>query len=480
MKTFLTFTFLALILLSTLTTVNAQPDSISSIFMGGDRYDKFEKVIRTRDGGYGFIGIFRSEIENSSPAFLGKLNSEQDSLWTVQTIGSQFTAKWLKDIVEVDDSMLIEMGVIAPQHISAGLFITGYSAQGDSLWGKVYFDTSRGMLGSTIIKGNENTLYIFGGNVDGGFMFTMSLNGDSLNFTQLDGVPSISNAKLTSDGGMILFGDRVTNQQPEWYDLFLAKLTSEHEVEWYQEYGNESRQMPVKVVQTEDGGYLIGSAFVDSNDYTRDIQLRKLTNDGELIWSSIYGRDDYGFIGDFYELQDGTILISGSQSNIQSGQSDGWLAQIDTEGEIIWECNFGRGEENHLGSICATGENSFAIAGWTTSARGDTDAWILNIALPLETYFGDFILHPSAFSLSSFPSPFNSSTVVSFSSPFSGEVRVALVDLSGRRIKEWIPAFTGMTDHRFAVDGAGLSAGTYWLKVEQGGRVASTRLVLVK
>lgn len=87
--------------------------------------------------------------------------------------------------------------------------------------------------------------------------------------------------------------------------------------------------------------------------------------------------------------------------------------------------------------------------------------------------------------LTAYPNPFNSATIVSFSSPFSGMARASLVDISGREIKEWIPAYAGMMsgvpgEVRFVVDGAGLSAGTYWLKVEQGSHVASTRLVLVR
>ena len=94
---------------------------------------------------------------------------------------------------------------------------------------------------------------------------------------------------------------------------------------------------------------------------------------------------------------------------------------------------------------------------------------------------GNVIL-PNALTLNpAFPNPFNSTTIVSFKSPFTGAVRVSLVDIDGRELKTWIPTSVGMMkEGRFVVDGAGLSAGTYWLKVTQGGQTASTRLVLVK
>lgn len=92
---------------------------------------------------------------------------------------------------------------------------------------------------------------------------------------------------------------------------------------------------------------------------------------------------------------------------------------------------------------------------------------------------------PTLLSLSSFPSPFNSSTLVTFSSPYLGEARASLRDVTGREIAGWVPAYAGTRsgspgEVRFIIDGTELSAGTYWLKVEQGRQSASTRLVLVK
>ena len=89
---------------------------------------------------------------------------------------------------------------------------------------------------------------------------------------------------------------------------------------------------------------------------------------------------------------------------------------------------------------------------------------------------------PSALLLNPpFPSPFNSTAIVSFQTPFAGVVQACLVDASGRVVRGFeIPPFAGMKNGRFLIDGAGLSAGTYWVKVAQGGQNATQRGVLVK
>ncbi len=82
--------------------------------------------------------------------------------------------------------------------------------------------------------------------------------------------------------------------------------------------------------------------------------------------------------------------------------------------------------------------------------------------------------------LTSYPSPFNSSAVISFNSAFAGDVKLSIRDISGRLIRQRVETVPGAGEMEFRINGAGLSTGTYWLNIEQNGRVGSTRLVLVK
>jgi hypothetical protein len=99
------------------------------------------------------------------------------------------------------------------------------------------------------------------------------------------------------------------------------------------------------------------------------------------------------------------------------------------------------------------------------------------------TVTGDhpFISVPRLLSLSpAFPSPFNSSAFVDFATPFAGQIRASLVDLNGREWTKWTVSQAEPGVGRFVINGGGLASGQYWLKVEQGGRMAGTRVVMVK
>jgi len=88
-------------------------------------------------------------------------------------------------------------------------------------------------------------------------------------------------------------------------------------------------------------------------------------------------------------------------------------------------------------------------------------------------------LLPTSLTLSTpFPSPFNSSTVVSYSTPFTSPLNATLVDISGRELTKWTWLQTGQGS--ITIDGACLATGEYWLRLEQDGNIATTKLVLVR
>ena len=79
-----------------------------------------------------------------------------------------------------------------------------------------------------------------------------------------------------------------------------------------------------------------------------------------------------------------------------------------------------------------------------------------------------------------FPSPFNSTAILSFQTPFNEQLEATLMDMSGREWTKWTAMQAAPGEGRLVIDGTGLSAGTYWLQVRQGGNVAAQRVTLVR
>ncbi len=88
---------------------------------------------------------------------------------------------------------------------------------------------------------------------------------------------------------------------------------------------------------------------------------------------------------------------------------------------------------------------------------------------------------PLSFSLSkAYPNPFNSSTFVTYSTPYTGNIRASLMDISGREWTRWTEEMARPGEGRIRINAGTLGSGLYWLRLEQNGREAVTRLVLVR
>ena len=78
------------------------------------------------------------------------------------------------------------------------------------------------------------------------------------------------------------------------------------------------------------------------------------------------------------------------------------------------------------------------------------------------------------------PNPFNAATVVAFVLARESTVDLAAYDLRGRRIAVLLRGPLDAGTHRVTWDAAGLSSGSYQLRLSAGGRVTVARAVLVK
>ncbi|NEX16035.1 MAG: hypothetical protein C1943_05220 [Halochromatium sp.] len=100
---------------------------------------------------------------------------------------------------------------------------------------------------------------------------------------------SLTRAIQTADGGYALIGVGDL-------DVFLIKLSPTGDLEWSRYYDDpnegtyQNSDNPRAIVQTADGGYLLGlAAEIDEWDYMHDGALLKLSPTGLIEWQFLYG-----------------------------------------------------------------------------------------------------------------------------------------------------------------------------------------------
>lgn len=88
---------------------------------------------------------------------------------------------------------------------------------------------------------------------------------------------------------------------------------------------------------------------------------------------------------------------------------------------------------------------------------------------------------PKQYSLEqNYPNPFNPLTYISFSLPKAGDVRLAVYDVKGQKVKELINGYRPAGQHQYIFNGEGLSSGLYFYRIEAGSFSAVKRMLLIK
>jgi len=87
---------------------------------------------------------------------------------------------------------------------------------------------------------------------------------------------------------------------------------------------------------------------------------------------------------------------------------------------------------------------------------------------------------PMAFTISSFPNPFNPRATIRFTLPASCHARLALFDLAGREVYRISEGEFSAGVHAVVMDVADLAAGIYWVRLEAGGRTETAKAVVLK
>ncbi|QRR00888.1 T9SS type A sorting domain-containing protein [Dyadobacter sandarakinus] len=170
----------------------------------------------------------------------------------------------------------------------------------------------------------------------------------------------------TADGGYILGGrpntdagiafDKSEADRGEW-DYWIVKIGADGKKQWDKTLGGESYDMLTSIIQTLDGGYLVGGrsqsqAVADKsepnrgNPYTDDYWVIKLAADGTKEWDKTIGGDNQDRLGSILQVDDGYILAGVSASSVSGDRTvprpgpyvpEVWLVKIGFNGTKIWD-----------------------------------------------------------------------------------------------------------------------------------------------
>jgi len=214
------------------------------------------------------------------------------------------------------------------------------------------------------------------------------------------GQEQLSAAFPASDGGWILGGSSSSEKSAlvkdakdpfgKWEDGFgnldywAVKLDKKGNMEWQRTIGGEYADQLRSVIQTADGGYLLGgySNSPESGNKTEkcygtgDYFVVKLDRDGETEWQKSYGGSEDDQLYVVHQAYDGNYILAGNSNSGTSGNknasngkgTDFWVLKIDLRGEILWQETFDIGQTDLLTSLVENGDHTFLLGGYSQPA----------------------------------------------------------------------------------------------------------------
>ena len=350
---------------------------------GGSEKDFANLVETTTDGGYIIGGYSYSDASGSkSSASYGlgdywvvKLDANGNKQWDRSFGGTSFDG--INALQQTSDGGYILGGIsfsdvsgnkTSANHGSGDYWVVKLNAGGNKQWEKSYGGSSNEVLHAV-----QQTS-------DGGYI----LGGISLS-------PVSGNKTSPSQGAG---------------DYWVVKLDTNGNKQWEKSYGGDDTDELHDLIQTSDGGYVLGGSSRSSGSgnktsanhgaSTSDYWVLKLDSGGNKQWEKSYGGDDADELYSAQQTSDGGYILgghsysaaSGNKSGGNHGSHDYWVVKLDGSGNKQWEKNLGGDDADELYSVQQTSDGGYRLGGVSSSGISGNktstgseirDYWIVNL-----------------------------------------------------------------------------------------------------
>jgi hypothetical protein len=195
----------------------------------------------------------------------------------------------------------------------------------------------------------------------------------------------------------------------------LAKTQSIVVKQWDSRFGGNSAEQLTTFIKSDDGGYLLGGWSYsgvygdktqpnwDTTNQTRDMWVVKTNSEGQKEWDRRFGGTDRDDLSSIVQTFDGGFLIGGttfsdiggdiSQVTLDTAsiRGDYWVIKIDALGNKQWDKRYGGGRGDYLVDMKATKDAGYILGGYSMSSGGgdksednwgglaDEDFWVVKV-----------------------------------------------------------------------------------------------------
>ncbi|AFK02068.1 hypothetical protein Emtol_0917 [Emticicia oligotrophica DSM 17448] len=153
-------------------------------------------------------------------------------------------------------------------------------------------------------------------------------------------------------------------------DVLVTKLDADGKMVWFKTFGGDGEDVPLKVLPSNDGGYIVlsytGSGNGDisgsgknNNGFNQDLWLLKLDSNGGLVSKKCIGGSGDEVAFDMKKGNDGHYIIVGTSTSNDAdlgpnkGGKDVLVVKINDSLDVIWKKTFGGSQKDEPHRVLA-------------------------------------------------------------------------------------------------------------------------------
>jgi Divergent InlB B-repeat domain len=176
-------------------------------------------------------------------------------------------------------------------------------------------------------------------------------------------------------------------------------------IQWQREYGGSGDEGASRILETPDGGFLIGAVSTSTNGDKSspyyggggDFWVIRLNRAGDKLWDRSFGATGAEDLRTMIATADGGFLLGGSSDSPPSGNKtsplfgydDYWIVKVDADGNKLWDKSFGGTAIDEIYAMKETTDGGFLLIGDSQSPAGTgnkaaatlgfNDLWVVRI-----------------------------------------------------------------------------------------------------
>jgi hypothetical protein len=351
--------------------------------LGGTANDTAGQVLLTDDGGYIVVGTTSSFGAGGSDVYLVKLDAEGNVLWE-KTYGAEDDEQG-RSIARTTDGGYIITGSAysSPGLLNEHVYLIKIDGAGNTVWRRTY-DEFNGRA-AFVLQTSDNGYVLTGSasELDPPYPFLLVLKLDASGDIAWK---TITGAGLGGWGNSIdqtKAGDYVVTGHWEGYPfggttraIVFAKLSANGDIILQKELGSFFGDVGTSIKETADGGYIVAGAESSENGDGFGVYLAEVNTDGDVVWKSNYGSTTNDIGNSVQQTGDGGYIVAGA--TYVSGNGDVYLIKTDGQGELLWEKTFGGAGDDVGMSVLQAADGGYMIAGYTNSfGAGGSDIYLI-------------------------------------------------------------------------------------------------------